>query len=161
MPPAFMTLAHAIHLAALYYEGKPWIVLPVNDTDQVNWWEIQKNQGVNTYQKTLKIKRDDSSVIRSTVQIVAMRKHSGGLKIEVDENKLMEDALGLAKIYYENRRDNIHRDEFFIDEGANQSSYWKQQVDEGTVYTNRTIAVIKNEKFIASPPVMKMNIKFV
>ena len=31
-------------------------------------------------------------------------------------------------------------------------------MDAGTVYTNRTIVVIKNDTFIASPPVMKMKV---
>ncbi len=152
MPPR-MTLAHAIELTALYYADKPWHVLPETDADQVQWWASQETSA--TTSKTLKIQRDNSSVISSSVKIKTMQKKTR-MKIEANDHLLMEDAIAIAKTYYVNRKDNIYRDSYEVSSDTNQCNHWNALVEAGTVHSNRTILVKKNETLIQSPTVSSM-----
>ena len=157
MPGVTMTLAHAIELAALYYEDKPWHVLPETEADQVSWWAFQKTSSGNaTRNKTLKIQKDNSSVISLSAQIHSMQQKIG-MKMKANDSLLMEGAVVIAKTYYENREDNIYRDSYEVISDSNQCNHWNDQVEAGTIYSYRTILVTKNKSsLIESPKVYSM-----
>ena len=79
-------------------------MLPEAEAEQQRWWDSQKS--LNADIRTVKLKEGVSGIISVSAQVRSMRSKTK-IKMEVDENDLLNEAIVIASEYFHNRREKF------------------------------------------------------